>query len=156
MPGPAPAEDGGEAPADDDLPCLRTVDDLARLVRSRPGLYVRYSKGPDRDRRQTSRDYESGLELPGLSTNPLDPEPWWTRPLEDWLTRRLCQYAHLSEEGGNERRAWVLEGPVVGRGPDNEPLVSLGRPVAWIADEAVAEAKRLYEQRFDTGRDSTD
>ncbi|MBW3611065.1 MAG: hypothetical protein KY438_06000, partial [Actinobacteria bacterium] len=87
----------------------------------------------------TSRDYESGLELPGLSTNPLDPEEWWSRPLEDWLSRRLCQYAHLADQEGNDRQAWVLEGTVVGHGPDNEPLVELRRPVAFISDEVVAE-----------------
>jgi hypothetical protein len=151
------AHDGsaGEETADDDVPCLRRLHELVRLVRARPGLFVRYSKGPDDDRRQTSRDYESGLELPGLSTNPLDPEEWWSRPLEDWLSRRLCQYAYLAEQEGNDRLAWVLEGTVVGHGPDNEPLVELRRPVAFIGDELVAEAKRLYEERFDVGSDST-
>ena len=140
----------------DDLPCLRRLDELAGLVRQRRGLFVRYSKGPDHDRDKTSRDYESGLELPGLSTNPLDPETWWTRPLDDWLARQLCQYSHLREEGGDERRPWVLEGEVVARGPDNEPLVRLERAVAWIGEEVMDEAAERYEERFDTGRDSTE
>ncbi|MBW3626838.1 MAG: hypothetical protein KY412_04435 [Actinobacteria bacterium] len=146
----------GEDSAGDGLPCLRRLDELVGLVRARPGLFVRYSKGPDDDRRQRSFDYESGLELPGLSTNPLDPEEWWSRPLEDWLSRRLCQYAHLADQEGNDRQAWVLEGTVVGHGPDNEPLVELERPVALISNDVVAEAKRLYEERFDVGNDSTD
>ena len=45
-----------------------------------PAAYVRYSKGPQHDLGEASVDTESGLELPGLSVNPLDPEPWWTRP----------------------------------------------------------------------------
>jgi hypothetical protein len=155
MPEPDATSARAETTADDEVPCLRRLDELVHLVRARPGLFVRYSKGPDHDRRNTSRDYESGLELPGLSTNPLDPEGWWSRPLEDWLSRRLCQYAHLADEEGNDRHAWVLEGSVVGHGPDNEPLVELRRPVALISDDVVAEAKRLYEERFDVGSDST-
>ncbi|MDP9019883.1 MAG: DUF6098 family protein [Actinomycetota bacterium] len=152
----AEAAAAAEETDDDAVPCVRRLDELVRLVRARPGLFVRYSKGPDDDRRHTSRDYESGLELPGLSTNPLDPEKWWSRPLEDWLSRRLCQYAHLDDEEGDGRQAWVLEGTVVGHGPDNEPLVELRRPVAFISEEVVAEAKRVYEERFDVASDSTE
>lgn len=69
---------------------------------------------------------------PGLSANPLDPEPWWTRPTREWPARQLCNDAHLQREDG-ERHGWVLAGTVVGRGPDNEP-------------------RRVYEERFDAGR----
>jgi hypothetical protein len=46
----------------------------ARLVELACGgrdHYLRYSLGPEVDARQTSRDYEIGLELPGLSVVPL-------------------------------------------------------------------------------------
>lgn len=138
-----------------DLPVLRTFEDLCALLDEYDTLFVRYSRGPDADRAHTSRDYESGLELPGLAVNPLHPEPWWSRPAVDWLARRLCAYVHIRDESNDERRAWILTGRVVGRGPDNEPLVDGVVPVAWVDDGLVDEAKRLYEERFEVARDST-
>ncbi|HVL99610.1 MAG TPA: DUF6098 family protein [Egibacteraceae bacterium] len=138
---------------DEDLPELRTLAQLAEHVR--PGVFVRFSRGPAVDRDRCSRDYESGLELPGLSVNPLQPEPWWTRPVKEWLARQLCNYVHLADEADDERRAWILEGEVVARGPDNEPLVTGVRPLAWLSAGLVEEAKRLYAERFDVAEDST-
>lgn len=132
------------------LPVLRNLRDLSSLVGARPGLYLRFSTGPDHDRGEVSKDYESGLELPGVSANALDAQPWWSRPLEDWLARMLCNCSHLSDG----RRAWVLEGEEVARGPDNEPLIADWRPVAPLAPEALDEARRRYEERFDVGRSS--
>jgi hypothetical protein len=37
-------------------------------------------------------------------------------------------------------------GPEVGRGPDNEPLVETTRPVAWVADDILAEAERVVAE----------
>ena len=137
-----------------DAPVLTSLTSLVELIgRDRP-LFVRYSKGPDDDARKESRDYESNLTLPGLSVNPLDPEHWWTRPAEEWVARQLSQYAHLKDESGDERRAWVLTGRVVARGPDNEPVVEDPEPVAFLSDELVEEAKALYDERFDVGEDS--
>ncbi len=136
------------------LPTVKRLAELAELAERLPSLHVRFSKGPEDDRDEPSSDYESGLDLPGVSVNPLNPEKWWDRPLEDWLARQLCQYAHLLEDSEDERRAWVLQGREVARGPDNEPLLSDVRPVAWVADEVIDEAKCLYEERFDVGRDS--
>lgn len=137
------------------IPTVRTLGGLAELVRHERGLYVRYSHGPDADADRASVDYESGLELPGLSVNPLDPEAWWTRPLAEWLARQLCNYVHLRDETGGQRRAWVLRGRVVARGPDNEPLIDDVEPVAWIDASVLEEAKSCYESRFARGRDST-
>jgi hypothetical protein len=116
-----------------------------------PPLYVRYSEGPDADASGRSIDTESGLELPGLSVNPLDPEPWWTRPTADWLARQLCQYKHLSERNP-DRLAWVLRGRVVGRGPDCEPLLVDAEFVARLTDALLAEAEQRYHARFAAGR----
>ncbi len=140
---------------DESMPTVRSLGELAELTQREGGLHVRFSKSPEHDRRDPSMDYESGLELPGLSVNPLDPEPWWKRPLEDWLARQLCQYAHLLEDSDDERRAWVLQGRVVARGPDNEPLLSDFRPVAWLDDEVIDEARRRYDEAFDVGSDSS-
>ena len=137
---------------DDDIPTVKSLDELEELIA--PGRYLRFSAGPDDDAGSTSADYESGLELPGLSVNPLAPESWWTRPVQDWLARQLCNYVHLAEEGG-DRHAWVLRGEVVGRGPDNEPLVGEFTPVAWIADDVLLQAKHRYHERFDVAEDST-
>jgi len=138
---------------DDDLPVLETLSELCDHAGS--GVYVRFSHGPDRDRSETSHDYESGLDLPGLSVNPLQPEAWWTRPVEEWLARQICNYVHLRDES-EDRRAWVLTGRVVSRGPDNEPLVADAEPIAWLSDDLIREAKKLYEERFDVAEDSTD
>jgi hypothetical protein len=143
-----------DAQISDDIPTVGSLDELCRMVDD--GVYVRYSKGPEDDVDSTSRDYESGLDLPGLSVNPLRPESWWTRPLDEWLARQICNYVHIAEESDDERRGWVLTGEVVARGPDNEPLVRKVRPVAWLSDDVITEAKRLYEQRFDVAKDSTD
>jgi hypothetical protein len=55
-----------------------------------------------------------------------------------------------------DRRPWILNGEVVGNGPDHEPLVVDVRPIAWLGEGALAEARRCYEQRFAVGRASTD
>jgi hypothetical protein len=143
-----------ETITDTDLATITSLDELAELVDG--DSYVRFSKGPDDDRHTTSRDYESGLDLPGLSVNPLQPEDWWERPIEDWLARQICNYVHIQEESDDERRAWVLRGRVVSRGPDNEPLVTDYRPLAWLDDAVIDEAKRRYQSRFDVASDSTD
>lgn len=136
-----------------DLPVLGCLAELTRYVRD--DCYLRFSRGPERDRGRRSRDYESGLELSGLSVNPLAPEPWWTRPVEDWLARQLCDYVHLMREADEERWPWVLRGTVVARGPDNEPLVDDFEPVAFLSDALIEEAERRYAERFDVARDST-
>ena len=138
----------------DDLPVLNTLDELCDTVA--PDAFVRFSRGPEDDVDTASTDYESGLELPGLSANPLQPESWWDRPLQEWLARQICNYVHIAEESDDDRRAWVLTGRVVARGPDNEPLITDYRPVAWLSDELITEAKALYEERFEVARDSTD
>jgi hypothetical protein len=137
----------------DPLPVARSLADLRRYVTQ--DAYLRYSRGPEHDRGRCSRDYESGLELPGLSVNPLSPEPWWRRPIEDWLARQLCNYVHLMDDADDGRSPWVLRGTVVARGPDNEPIVAEVEPVALVAAEAVEEARRRYAERFDMGEDST-
>jgi hypothetical protein len=137
---------------------LRRVPHLAQLaavVRACPGLHVRYSAGPDDDMSRHSIDTESGLELPGLSVNPLDPEAWWTRPLEDWLARQLSQYRHLAEKEP-ERIAWILRGEECGRGPDCEPLLRDVDPVAVLDEELLEEARERYEKEFDAGRGPAD
>lgn len=139
----------------DHLPRLTSIAQLAQQVRETAGLHVRYSEGPLCDAEQRSVDTESGLELPGLSVNPLDPEPWWTRPLEDWLARQLCQYLHLAEKNP-KRMAWVLRGRPAGRGPDCEPLLRDVEPVAVLDDRLLREAERRYLTNFDAGRGPED
>lgn len=148
------AEPARAEPPVHDLPTLGSLEELCRVVGE--DVYVRFSKGPEDDDGSTSRDYESGLDLPGLSVNPLCPESWWTRPLEEYLARQICNYAHIKDESDDERRAWLLRGETVSRGPDNEPLVRTFTPVAWLSDDLIREAKRLYEERFDVASDSTD
>lgn len=110
-------------------------------------VYLRYSRGHEADSNSQSLDTESGLSLPGLSVNPLTPEPWWTRPLTDWIARQICQYKHLSEK--KDRYAWILTGNCVARGPDCEPLLTDVQPLGRLHPELLKEAESIYEQRFD-------
>ena len=136
---------------------LESLDDLVELVRSRTGLHVRYSAGLESDRDGGSIDTESGLELPGLSVNPLGAEAWWSRPLDDWIARQLCQYRHLAEEDDDEEReAWVVAGREVGRGPDCEPLLADVEVLAVVGEDALDEAEARYRAVFDAGRGPED
>jgi hypothetical protein len=124
---------------------IDSLEKLARLARN-PRLYVRWSRGPEDDDSQHSRDDLTDVELPGLSANALHPEDWWgDRPIETWVARRLYDYLHLEKRRGPGVRPWVMEGEEIGRGPDNEPLVRCRRPIAWVADEVVQTARRLVE-----------
>jgi inner membrane transporter RhtA len=139
-------------PPADDLAVVDDFDELVRLVTEREHLYVRYSKGPAHDGDGPSHDYESGVDMPGLSVTPIAPEPWWTRPAEDWIARRLCKYEELGRE--EDRFPWLLHGHVSGYGPDHEPLVVDVEPVARVGPKALERAKRLYEERFHVAQDS--
>ncbi|WP_370617867.1 DUF6098 family protein [Mumia qirimensis] len=134
---------------------LETFADVVALVEACPGLYLRYSEGPERDLKDgPSRDYESGQDLPGWSVTTVDPEPWWRRPTSDWVARRICKYAELGTE--SDRFPWLLRGRRVGSGPDHEPIVDEIAPVAVIGKAALDEAQERYRDRFDVGNDSRD
>lgn len=141
-------DDAGMVPG---VPHVRSLAEVAELVQALSPLYVRFSAGPVADAATVSRDHESGCLLPGLSVNPLTPEPWWDRQTEHWLARQLCQYAHLLTP---ERFPWALTGEIAGRGPDCEPLLVGTTPVASIDRSVVDEAARLYKQAFRQGATS--
>ncbi|MFE9397125.1 DUF6098 family protein [Streptomyces flavidovirens] len=126
----------------DDLPVLRTLDDLTVLVERHDHLYVRWSRGPAADLESvSSRDDLTGVPMPGLSANSLDVEPWWEdRPVKVWVARRLHDYSHLPREKGPDVHPWALRGLETGRGPDNEPLVGDVEPVGWIDVRVIEEA----------------
>jgi hypothetical protein len=129
------------------MPTLATLDDLVKLARRRPRLFLRWSRGPEADSAGTSSDDLTGTPLPGLSANPLAVEPWWgDRPLRLWIARRLHDYCHLEHDKGPAVRPWVLEGEELGRGPDNEPLVRCERPVAWLAEKIIDEAEQAVAE----------
>ncbi|MEE2031970.1 DUF6098 family protein [Rhodococcus sp. CC-R104] len=143
----------GFQPDPDDMPVITTLDQLADLAAADPLLYLRYSKGPAADAVDgPSRDYEANITLPGLSATTISPEPWWRRPVKDWVARRICKYSDLADEDG--RFAWLLTGTMVGRGPDHEPLLADVRPRARLSSDVLTEAERWYHQRFDVGNDS--
>ena len=126
---------------------------VVRLVLDRSETFLRYSAGPESDLREgPSRDFEGGVNLPGWSVTTITPEPWWSRPPEDWIPRRICKYAELGSK--EDRRPWLLTGRITGRGPDHEPLVVDIRPLAWVGDVALSEAIRRYREGFTVGRDS--
>jgi hypothetical protein len=127
---------------------LHRLSEVVDVVQSRGDVHVRYSDDIENDIGSRSVDGESGLALPGLSVNPLAPESWWTRPLEDWVARQLCQYAHLTDEDP-EAKGYLLTGATIGRGPDREPLLQSVSVVDEIANQVLEEAERLYNERFD-------
>jgi hypothetical protein len=128
------------------MPTVETLDELVELAGTGDHLYIRWSRGPHHDATRTSKDELTGVDLPGLSANPLELEPWWHgRSLRIWLARRLYDYRHLAGQRGKGVRPWVLEGREVGRGPDNEPLVECRRPIAWLAEQVVKEATHEIE-----------
>jgi Family of unknown function (DUF6098) len=134
--------------AREELACLTELSELVQLLGRYSDVYIRWSRGPNWDADNTSRDELTGVELPGLSANALEVEPWWAdRPLELWVARRLYDYRHLREHRGPGVRPWVLEGEEVGRGPDNEPLVRCKRPLAWIDDRLVEDAARVVDRQ---------
>jgi hypothetical protein len=129
-----------------ELPVVRSLDELAELVGDRPHLYLRWSRDPSRDIHEVSRDELTGIELPGLSASPLAVEPWWRdRPVWLWAARRLYDYEHLGRRKPGAK-PWLLSGRECGRGPDNEPLVDDVRPVAWVSEEVVREARAAIDR----------
>lgn len=132
---------------------IEKLSDLTELVSGRKDLYLRHSGGPESDADGASRDYESGLELPGLSVVPLEAPQWWSRPLEDWIARQIRKYAHLAEQGDG-RYAWILAGEPCDFGPDHEPLIADFEPVAALSDDLLKEAQERYHDHFEVGRDS--
>lgn len=130
-----------------DLECIDSLDELARLAGSASDLFVRWSSSPAQDQATgLSFDELTGVELPGLSVNSLAVETWWEdRPFKLWLARRLYDYRHLRGMRAADVRPWVLEGDIVGRGPDNEPLVRCRKAIAWLGSRTIAEATHLIE-----------
>lgn len=129
-----------ERSGDHDLPVLESIGEVVDAVtQCRETVFVRFSTAPPDGLDEPSVDHETGIHLPGLSVNPLDPPVWWDqRGLEEWVVRRICTYAHLQVEDPS-RTCWIVEGAVVDRGPDNEPLVVPRRAIAVIDRSVVAE-----------------
>jgi hypothetical protein len=141
----------GEVPQE--LPVIRSFAELVTFITGRDDVLLRYSKGPWYDAHAgPSRDYEANVDLPGLSATTVTPEPWWPRPAEDWIARRVCKYAELGEQ--QDRYPWLLTGEVAGWGPDHEPVVVEARPLARVGQRALEEARALYQERFKVGKDS--
>lgn len=128
---------------------LYQLADIERLLETGPGLYVRFSRGFAADLEAGGIDAETGLELPGYSARPLDPEPWWTLPTEEWIARQLARGPFPRQQGAF---AWLLRGRVAGRGADGEPLLNDVEVVGRLADSVLAEAERVWRERFDAAR----
>jgi hypothetical protein len=138
-----------------ELQPLTSIYELEGVLRRFPELHVRYSEGPVADSRRRSVDAESGLDLPGLSVDPLQPEDWWHRPVADWIARQLRRYRQ-SQQQNPDRIAWVLTGGVIARGPDCEPLLRNVVPVARLSESLLVEAEERYRARFDVASDPED
>jgi hypothetical protein len=136
----------------DGRPRLGHLAEVARRVeRTHAPLFVRVSGGPGVDRCTVSRDRASGCVLPGVSVDALDPEPWWDRPVEQWVARQVCR--RTAPAAGDGHRSWLFTGEVSGRGPDCEPLLVAVHPVAVLDGAVLAEARALCDRVFEAGRD---
>jgi hypothetical protein len=100
-----------------------------------------------------SRDYEAGVDLPGLPVTSLRLEAWWSRDPSSWIARRVCKYLALIDSDPR-RRTWILTGTLVGRGSDHEPLLTDITPIAWLSDQVISDATAIYHDEFDVGRTS--
>lgn len=136
-----------------DMRTLTSIDEISECLRTYGDrLYLRWSRGPHVDRESVSRDELTGIELPGLCANPLNVEEWWEdRPLDLWVARRVYDYRHLQEDHGPDVRPWLLVGTETGRGPDNEPLVRLVEPLAWLSEAVVQRCDELVAAADDEG-----
>lgn len=123
-----------------DLPTLDSVAQIVDAQRDVGDLYLRVSRGPA-ESRTGSRHPESGYPLPGIPCWTLGPESWWPAGSATWIARQLVAHSYLLSD---RARAWLLTGPVVGRGPDGETLVSPARPVALVGPGAFLEAESVY------------
>jgi hypothetical protein len=132
-----------------DMPTLQRLGELTYLLEHSTTVYLRYSPGPLADAAHPSKDHESGLLMPGVSANPLQPPRWWSRPVEDWVARRVCQYLRELDEGA---RPWVLTGRVIDFGPDNEPLLVDVEPIAWLSSDLLREAHQHYREQLNAGQ----
>lgn len=130
---------------------MSDLDELVEVIvhsRDPDELYLRWSAGPEADAGGSSVDELTGIPLPGLSANALAVESWWDgRPFSLWVARKLYDYRHLREVRGPHVLPWVLAGRQVGRGPDNEPLVTCTRPVAWVDLRVVRQATHLVDEQ---------
>lgn len=132
---------------------LYRLSEVEALMNEGPGLHVRTSQGYAVDLERGSVDPVSGLELPGLAADPLDPEPWWTRDRREWIARQLRP--HRGVEGvDREEFAWLLRGRIVGRGAENEPLLTDVDVVARVAECLLDEADQVYRESFPAYADS--
>ncbi|PYE18626.1 hypothetical protein DFR67_104205 [Williamsia limnetica] len=132
------------------LPVVDNLTWLTQYVISEPPVFVRYSRGPYDDAMLGhSRDLEADVLLPGWSVTSLTPEPWWPRPEQDWVSRRIYKYAEIARD--SERFPWILKGTVIGRGTDHEPLVVDIIPIARLGAEVLAQAAEHYREHFNAG-----
>jgi len=137
-----------------ELTTLNDLESVVAVVEQHSDLFLRYSEGPAADIGSVSRDYEAGVDLPGLSVTTIAPEPWWPRSVKDWVARRICKYDELGDEDG--RFPWLLVGRQVAVGPDHEPIVDQWAAIATVDRRALQQARRWYRHRFQIGQDSTE
>jgi hypothetical protein len=132
---------------------LYQLSEIEHLLDDGAGLFVRYSAGYAADLERGAVDAESGLLLPGLAAHPLDPEPWWALPVQEWVARQLSRLPaprHAPQDGSRpDRFAWLLRGRVAGRGVDGEPLVADVEVVGRLAECLIEQADQVWGARFD-------
>lgn len=126
---------------------LTLHDGVELLTEPGPPLYLRWSSNIAADLDlQASLDALTGVELPGLSVQPLAAEPWWgDRPTDLWWARKLGGHRPPSDQDGPAVRPWVVTGSMAGRGPDGDLLVVDCNFVATVTDAMMDQAATMLD-----------
>lgn len=116
---------------------INTFDEYKNLVKSQ-SLYVRYSAKIESGN-VCSRNHQTGNFESGLSVNNTTVD--FAANSDLWIAKQLVEYSYLKI--GQKAICWLLTGDYVGRGADNEPLVSNVAAVAVVSDSVLAEASAV-------------
>jgi len=129
---------------------ISSFDQIIALAKER-NLYVRWSRGPELDKRQRySRDHASGNLHRGLSCQRIDPREQ-SRKL---IALMLVEYRYLRTKD-SRIRGWVFTGTSVGRDSDNAPLVDAEsiKTIGWLSEDLVEALCAYSGDYWDWRRD---
>ena len=125
---------------------LANIAQVEALLEATPGqVYVRWSRGPRKDRRMGghSRDWTNGNAHAGLSASPLR----WTDGRRAYLAAQLIEYRHLRLKD-DAIHGWLCTGRQVGTDSDGAASIMIGKVLGTIGPALESEINaHLVEER---------